>query len=773
MGGLQSKGPKATKAHNMPRLKISSKVLLYFLLVSLLPLVVANFILVSSANTQLLKAAGSKQQAVATDLTERVSNYLNERANSLRYQALLYAGGQSQTTTEQNLAALFHQDKDLRRLSVLDSQGNSQVVYDFNGLVPTRLNESGTDGFKSVYFLNGKTYISSVTYSVNNVPNITIAVPVFSSDFTKHLNNLSQANFGSYTKPEDIKGVLVAHYDTSDLWQSVLSTKIGDGGYAYVVDGLGNLIAHPDAQFLAQHQKLADVQAVRSFINGDLATKKTSSETGQNVISTARTIPNSGWAVVVEEPVSSIYASNNAYIKLAATIGVVAIVLSVLMSIFFRKQLVVPIQKLTRGAKRLGKGHFDQKIDLKSKDELQDLADTFNKMADDINSLINDLKANNEGLSIEQTKLNNIISSVSDGIIALDKRARLVSINPPAAKLVGRSEQDLIGERLSDIFLWEHNGVRFMPDLSKPGLTHYADLVLAFGGKVTYLDLNVSVTDSPQSDVAAIITVHDQTQSRELDFMKLDFVAIAAHELRTPLTVVNGYLDMLNQSVKKKLSIQDIENLQKAIVGSNQLRDLINKLLNIARIERGEMDLIAEKLDLHRLVQDNVNEHKTAANQREQIIAFQTDIEGPAYVPADPASIVEVLNNLQGNAIKFTGKGGKIMVTLTKANGQYRVEVADNGPGIPENLRKNLFSKFYRAERSLISGTRGTGLGLFISKTIIELQHGTIGIEPDSGKGSTFFFSLPVYDPAKHDTLVSKEKGNGKIRGWFKKRPHS
>jgi signal transduction histidine kinase len=138
-------------------------------------------------------------------------------------------------------------------------------------------------------------------------------------------------------------------------------------------------------------------------------------------------------------------------------------------------------------------------------------------------------------------------------------------------------------------------------------------------------------------------------------------------------------------------------------------------------------------------------------------------------VPADPSTITVFLNNLIANAIKNNNQNGSIEVNLVANADEARIEVIDNGPGIPEELRARLFTKFYRAERSLTSGTRGTGLGLFISKTIIELHGGKIGIEADAGRGSTFYFTLPIYKPEQHDKLLVKDKIGG-VHGWFKKR---
>ncbi len=762
--GSDSKGFLRRAMHFL-RPKISAKIFLYFLLIALVPLVVVSYLLVTTAHDQLLEDASAKQQAVATDLSRRVDNYLADNINLLSFEARLYS--QRNLSTEQidkSLATLFDQDASLEQVTMLPSdtaqrtltrQSDNKVKITSSALNPAN---------RALDFVSGKSYILSVGRDEDNNPQITIGIPILKT-YGAPTNDLFRSQSGAGS---NIIGAIIGYYNVSDLWQSVLSAKIGSGGYAYVVSGEGNLVSHPDQQFLSSHTQLTDTQAVSQFLKGNTQTEQTVSETGQDVISTPhKTL--AGWAVIVEEPVSSIYASINSYIQLSATIGIIAVALSILAGLFLSRQLVRPIRELSLGAKRLGQGMFDQTINVKTKDELQELADTFNRMGLSIQKLIGDLKTNNLRLMVEQAKLNNIIGSVSDGIVAVNDRGEIVSINPPAANMVNKSGNQLEGMLVSDVFGWTHDDKPYMPDLRTPGTHRHTDLVLKRGDTIIYLDLMVSVLEGQASNVAAIITIHDQTESRELSFMKLDFVAIAAHELRTPLTVVRGYLDILNTAALKEMSVFNLENLQKAIVGANQLKELINKLLNIARIERGDMEIFIEKLNLSKLVEENVEQHQPVAAQKQQVLTYDSNAKGTVYVPADTASIVEVLNNLIGNALKYNGKNGKIRVSLTVGAEQVRVEVADNGPGVPDELRDKLFTKFYRAERSLIAGTRGTGLGLFISKTIIELQKGTIGIEPDQGKGSVFYFTLPIYNPANDDEQVAKNTSGG-IRGWFKKR---
>lgn len=753
---------------------ISTKIMVYFLIVSMVPLVVSSALLVSSARTQLLIAASTNQQALASNLSDNVSNYLSNNKITLNGIAKVYSADSGKLgEIGKNIAVLFSQYSDLNRLAILDGSGQEVTAYDRNGISSKLVDASETDAFKAVNFLNGKDYISSVNYDSNNKPSITIAAPVITSDYGSRLDSISEANFGAYNGPDDIIGAVIASYDIEDLWQSILSTEVGDSGYAYVVDGLGNLVAHPNPELFEENNKLGEVEAAKQFIDGDIETRETISEAGEVVISTPKIIPQSGWAVIVQEPVQSIYASIDSYLQLAAIVAGVAVVLSILVSLFFRRKLTVPIKKLTQGANLIGSGDFDHKIEINSEDELQSLGETLNNMGSGIKKLVSELKMNNVVVNVEKSKLANIISSVTDGIIAVDVNGHILSINPPAAILANAPIDNLLGKKIEDVFGWEQNEGKLTVEVIKPGSYEYTEVMLHHGEEVAFLDLIVSVIDKNESDVSAIVTIHDLTKSRELDFMKLDFVAIAAHELRTPLTVVQGYMDILNSEGKNQLSIFNLENLQKMIQSTNELRDLINKLLNIARIERGEMEIFLEKLDITRHIEENVHQHEPSAVRNEQELTYTTSETRHVYVPADSSSITEVLNNLIGNAIKFTGPNGKISVKMTVDNDKVRVEVSDNGPGVPDELHDKLFTKFYRAERSLISGTRGTGLGLFISRTIIKLQGGEIGILPSGEKGSTFYFTLPIYNDEIHDKLISKHKKAGGIHGWFKKNTSS
>lgn len=753
----------------MVTFKIGQKVLLLFLIVALGPLLLVNFLLLGLAQRELKQEAVNRQQIIAEKTAASVDNFLGSKVGILIFQTQTGAFRQLNVPeTELNLAALIKEDRDMERVSLVDKKGDEKVVVNQIGLVKEHTNVASSDAFKAATFLAGKEYIGPVNYDKDGQPHLTIAVPIIRFTQQQDLTNLSTAEFGKYRTPDDIQGVIVASFNLSKLWQSVLSTRIGTNGYAYVVDDKGNLIAHPDSKFLTSHQNISNVHQVRHFLQDIHDEHESVSEKGVQVFSTSQQISRANWGVIVEEPIASVYAGVQAFYRVGVGIFVAVAIVAISLSLFFRRQLLTPIRQLAAGALRIGGGDFSYTIPVRSKDELGNLAQTFNSMGQNIKNLVSNLQIQNVHLAEEQNKLASTIASVSDGVIAINESQAIITTNPPAGRLVGKQPSELIGKTLAESFRWSQNTQPFRLKLTHPGTYHFQDITLAQADQVAYLDLVVTVLEHKTSDIVAIITIHDLTPGRELEVMKLDFVTIAAHELRTPLTVVRGYLNLMNVDGINQLSIYNIENLQRAIIGAEQLSKLINNLLNVSRIERGEMHIALSKINLDQLLRQVTREQQITITLKGQKLEYEPT-SNPVYVPADRSALSEVMNNLLSNAARYTPFGSSIKVGLRVEGQKVRVAVTDNGPGIPHTAQKRLFTKFYRVERSLTTGNRGTGLGLYISKRIMQLHHGEIGVLSKVSEGSTFYFTLPLYNDAIHGKLIVGEKELVGTHGWITK----
>lgn len=277
---------------------------------------------------------------------------------------------------------------------------------------------------------------------------------------------------------------------------------------------------------------------------------------------------------------------------------------------------------------------------------------------------------------------------------------------------------------------------------------------------------DVYVSYEKGSEAETIITLFDRTNEYQPEDDDLDFIAFAAHELRGPITVIRGYLDTLNDELEAITGGDQKELFQRLIVSANRLSGYVNNILNASRFDRRHLKIHLEEqriADIYATIADDMQMRATA-QQRLLSVSFP---DGLPTVAADMNSMSEVLGNLIDNAIKYSNDGGSIEVTAG-VNGDFvDISVTDHGIGMPANVISNLFHKFYRSHRSRET-VAGTGIGLYISKAIVESNGGKIGVKSIEGHGSTFTASLPIYS-----TVADKLKGTGANNQGFIERSSS
>lgn len=273
------------------------------------------------------------------------------------------------------------------------------------------------------------------------------------------------------------------------------------------------------------------------------------------------------------------------------------------------------------------------------------------------------------------------------------------------------------------------------------------------------------------NDNDVIIFFIDKTNTYMPDEDDLNFIAFAAHELRGPITIIRGYLDVLNYDLKDVLSPQQTELFKRLTVSANKLSGYINNILNVSRFDRNRMafDLSEHKIDE---IIDTVREDvELRASSQNRLLEINIP-DGLPTVGADLSSISEVLTNIIDNAIKYSNEGGLIKVYASKSGDFVDISVEDFGIGIPSSVMTNLFQKFYRSHRSRET-VAGTGIGLYISKAIIEGHGGQVSVKSVEGEGSTFTVSLPIFSSISNKLLdpnneIVKQPGGGWIKNHGK-----
>lgn len=265
-----------------------------------------------------------------------------------------------------------------------------------------------------------------------------------------------------------------------------------------------------------------------------------------------------------------------------------------------------------------------------------------------------------------------------------------------------------------------------------------------------------------------ILLFIDRTDEYSHQERQMEFIALAAHELRGPITVMRGLVDILSSELGPTFSSEHKELMTRIIVSSRQLSGYVDNILNVSKIDKDSFEIKPKEADWQHIIQQVIRDLDVRARAHHRTIELKLS-QKPLKAAVDPAIIVHVINNLVDNAIKYSKDGGIIIVSTDLKDGQIETTVQDFGIGIPANVVGNLFTRFYRSHRSK-QAVNGTGLGLYLCKTIVEAHGGSIWVRSSEGSGTTFGFTLPTYDSIA-DKVKAGHNEEGIERGthgWIK-----
>lgn len=344
-----------------------------------------------------------------------------------------------------------------------------------------------------------------------------------------------------------------------------------------------------------------------------------------------------------------------------------------------------------------------------------------------------------------------LFSSIGDGAVATDEFGRITKINQAGLNILGYKEKDIIGE-------WFPKALQAFDETGHPIKLMDRPITRAFltGKPVVERTLYklkdgsllpVSCTVSPLvlsgRPIGAIELFRDITEEYEIDRMKSDFISLASHQLRTPLSAIKTYSHMLLDGFMGNVSPEQRKALRTIVSASNRMNELISTLLNVSRIETGNIMVSAKKINLNHIIEEVFKELALTADNKQ--INLEYHLPGtPLIIKGDNLIVKEVIINLVSNAIKYSTEGGNVKVQTRKGSRNVLIMVKDNGMGIPKSAREQVFSKFYRAQNVVRHETSGTGLGLYLVKGLVETLGGKIWFESIENKGSTFYVQLPI-----------------------------
>jgi len=410
----------------------------------------------------------------------------------------------------------------------------------------------------------------------------------------------------------------------------------------------------------------------------------------------------------------------------------IAIVLTTIFAFFLSTRITAPLIKMREAALDLARGKFDTKVPILTHDEIGELAIAFNRMG-------RQLKFNIDALSQEKEQLSSIVNSMADGIMTMNRKGDILVSNPPAERffLDGQVTHVDRGEGIGRKIPFELNVLLDKIIDGEPEVIRE----IRVGGR-NWVIIMTPLYDRKQVR-GAVAVIRDMTEERRLDKLRKDFIANVSHELRTPISLLQGYSEAIVDGIA---DTKEEKNELAQIIHEESLRmgRLVNELLDIARMESGQIELNISKVKLEEFMERIYKKFQGIAQDNGVKLGISLDFD-KAEASFDPDRVEQVFTNLIDNAIRHTGEDGRVSISASSCAGYFEAAVADNGSGIAEEDLPYVFERFYKADKSRTRNLKkkGTGLGLSIAKNIIDAHHGSITVKSELGNGTTFSFRIP------------------------------
>ncbi|MBP2057497.1 two-component system sensor histidine kinase VicK [Lactobacillus colini] len=429
------------------------------------------------------------------------------------------------------------------------------------------------------------------------------------------------------------------------------------------------------------------------------------------------------------------------------TASLIAAFLGAIVSLFISRAITRPIEEMTKQALRVSDGDYSGHVNVYADDELGKLAKAFNTLSVRI-------ERTQEISESERRRLDNVLTHMTDGVIATDRHGNITIINETALDFLNKKEADVIGFSITNLL-----GLK---DVTIQDLMSTQQELIVTVNSDTHdemiLHANFSLIQRVTGFVSGLVCVlHDITEQQKNEREQQQFVSNVSHELRTPLTSMRAYVEALNDGAWKDPNIapQFLGVVQEE---TERMIRMINDLLSLSRMDRGVAKMDLEWVNINDFVNHVLNRFdmmlKKDAEKSDNSVKKYTikrEITKQAlWVEIDTDKMMQVIDNIMNNAIKYSPDGGVITVRLLQAHKHIILSISDQGLGIPRKDLNKIFDRFYRVDKARSRKQGGTGLGLAISKEIVEAHNGRIWADSAEGEGSTFYISLP-FEPISEE----------------------
>ncbi|WP_326717447.1 cell wall metabolism sensor histidine kinase WalK [Vagococcus jeotgali] len=597
--------------------------------------------------------------------------------------------------------------------------------------------------FFSVHFKIALVFVLLLMISVEIIGAIFIreleasTIHTFESNMTTQVETLA-TNLGSEMsqrndepKEQNTKQIL-SEFSKSDVLE------------ARLVDDKGIVIATSDPNLQGDIGKKNDYELFNAF--SQKKEERKDQQTGKRVFVNIEQIYSpTGDAVIgflyVKSDIESKYQQVSDITLIFFYASMIALVFSVIIALLVARTITKPIGEMKQQAERVANGDYSGHVEVYGKDELGQLGETFNEVSFRIEEA-------QETMEAERRRLDSVLTHMTDGVIGTDRLGNIILINDMATNVLRTSTQDVMNRSILEVLRLDENYTFRML------LEEQNELLLDFSeqfGEAMLIRAEFSMIRRESGFISGLVCVlHDVTEKEKDEEERRQFVSNVSHELRTPLTSMRSYIEALIDGAWQDPDVAPMF-LRVTQEETNRMIRMINDLLQLSRMDANKITLNTELVNLNELfnyvldrfdmlLKDSDKQHKIKREFTKRAI----------WVDIDTDRMIQVLDNILNNAMKYSPAGGNITCRLLETHKNVVLSISDEGLGIPKQQLGKVFDRFYRVDKARSREMGGSGLGLAISKEAIKAHGGNIWVESEEGKGSTFFISLP-YEPYEEE----------------------
>lgn len=577
-------------------------------------------------------------------------------------------------------------------------------------------------------------------------------IEVIGAYFTRQLEQSSIQNFQSSIQIQNVVTSQLASQLSKDNkgTNDKLSRIIND----YSNDAISEIIVVDNKDIIRAVSSLNDRSRIGQRVNNNNVKQVTSTgrpltriidDNGNYMIQITPLTSGSNivGAVYVRASMQSVFQDLRNTSMMFLITSLIAAILGAILSLVISRAITRPIEEMQDQALSIADGDYSSQVKIYSNDELGRLGQAFNTLSVRI-------ERSQEESDSERRRLDSVLSHMTDGVIATDRHGNVTIVNQMALNFLNTTEDAIVNKPIAEVL--------GLDESSQDLISSQKEIVVTVNENTQdemILHASFSLIKRVTGFVSGSVCVlHDVTEQQKNENMQKQFVSNVSHELRTPLTSLSAYIDTLNQGAWKDPEIAP-KFLKVTQEETQRMIRMINDLLSLSRMDRGTSKMELELVNLNDFVAHILNRFdmivKNGEEKGEKKYTIKRELGQQAiWVEIDTDKMMQVIDNIMNNAIKYSPDGGVITVRLTENQNRVILSISDQGLGIPRKDLNKIFDRFYRVDKARSRAQGGTGLGLAIAKEIIEAHHGRIWADSSEGKGSTFYISLP-YEPMSEE----------------------